>query len=138
MLQKATVSLGTIYNPNIRNTRSIYVHNDNGKVLTNVLEHSHTSEYDNIDCDLICRVGDTIYVPSLSGRHVYVVESILGKGSFGQVLKCRRQDTFEAYAVKVVNSKQINSKHAIKEKRLLEMVFTYNFFYVERFYYIFL
>lgn len=54
--------------------------------------------------------------------HEYIVESALGNGSFGQVLKCRRTDTYKAYAVKVINMKAEKQKYALAELKILDKV----------------
>lgn len=43
-------------------------------------------------------------ITQLPSRRRYVVKELLGQGTFGQVVKCIRQDMHEAVAVKVIKN----------------------------------
>ena len=56
-------------------------------------------------------------------RHVrYVVLDLLGQGTFGQVVKCRKQDTGEIVAVKVVKNRPAYFNQGMFEVHILEVV----------------
>ena len=57
--------------------------------------------WDNESADLVIFVNDVL--ASGAGRR-YVVKDLLGQGTFGQVVKCVREDTGEAVAVKVIKN----------------------------------
>ena len=99
----------------------VKLHNK-GKLLTPINNNKRIRGHDTEEKDLICRVGDAITVFNHTDTHTYVVEELLGRGSFGQILKCRRRDTLQTFAVKVVNSNHKNLKYAIAEKRILQRV----------------
>ena len=72
------------------------------RMLTNPSEGVSNNGLDNIDANLICRVGDKFI--NSSGK-VFLVLDGLGTGTFGQVFRCQREDTKEIVAVKVIKNK---------------------------------
>lgn len=59
--------------------------------------------YDNIDSDYILRVSDLILTPE--GKE-YEILDLLGKGTFGQVVKCENKALKEIVAIKVIKNKK--------------------------------
>ncbi len=59
--------------------------------------------YDNADSDYILRVSDVINTPE--GKE-YEILDLLGKGTFGQVVKCECKISKEIVAIKVIKNKK--------------------------------
>lgn len=125
LLSKATVKLIETYHsysPSFRYTTQI---KDFGMVLTTPAEGVANGGHDNANGDYIFRVGDVICSPdtigSITPRH-YVVESLLGHGSFGQVFRCLCQETYQTFAVKVIKNLPPYTKQAALEKKILEEI----------------
>lgn len=70
---------------------------------------------DNEEADLICRAGDELEASGEKERVCFEVLDKLGKGSFGQVFRCRSAKTRRLVAIKVVKS-----KHAYRQQALVE------------------
>lgn len=64
-----------------------------------VLNHG----WDNSENDYILRVADTIVTPE--GKE-YEILDLLGKGTFGQVVKCECKAYKEMVAIKVIKNKK--------------------------------
>lgn len=64
-----------------------------------VLNHG----YDNAESDYILREGDLIITPE--GKE-YEILDLLGKGTFGQVVKCESRAHKETVAIKVIKNKK--------------------------------
>ncbi|KAK9836015.1 hypothetical protein WJX81_006394 [Elliptochloris bilobata] len=77
---------------------------EQGEALTNPAVGTANGGWDNEANDLILHVGDVLENTDLRRR--YVVVSTLGAGTFGQVVKCRLQETGEEVAVKVIKNQQ--------------------------------
>jgi len=109
------------------------------RVLTKPSQGVHNQNYDNSNFDLILYVNDILGLqtknryppPTRSRRHSqplskttnrYIVLDLLGQGTFGQVVKCRRQDTGEMVAVKVVKNQQAYLNQGTFEVHILEVV----------------
>lgn len=75
--------------------------------------------------DYIFRVGDIITASEKIGAikpKQYIVEAMLGAGSFGQVFRCMCKDTHQTFAVKVIKNLPAYTKQAALEKNILENV----------------
>ena len=70
--------------------------------LTTPSDPHDNDGYDNVNADLILRVGDSLEGSS-TGR-AYIVRDTLGSGTFGQVVRCTDTDTGAAHAVKVIKN----------------------------------
>jgi dual specificity protein kinase YAK1 len=94
------------------------------KLLTDPCKGVKNNGLDNANCDLIVRVGDRIISPNSNRgqKYVYVIESLLGNGSFGQVLKCVRENSFDCYAIKILKNHVAYNKQAILENKILQDV----------------
>lgn len=68
-----------------------------------VLTSPSTGGPDNEDGELICRTGDTLMASNPTSG--FEILDLLGKGSFGQVFRCRSQKTGNLVACKVVKNK---------------------------------
>ena len=76
--------------------------------------------FDNADGDYICRVGDIIYSPEGVG---FEIVDQLGRGTFGQVLKCSNQsDRSQFVAVKIVKNKPAYFQQGLVEVRILQLL----------------
>ena len=76
--------------------------------------------FDNADGDYICRVGDIVYSPEGIG---YEIVDQLGRGTFGQVLKCSNQsDRSQSVAVKIVKNKPAYFQQGLVEVRILQLL----------------
>jgi serine/threonine protein kinase len=92
--------------------------------------------------DHVFRVGDVLEVAKSVEEHYpkffkrtfllffffflsrkYIIESLLGKGSFGVVFRCFRPDTYETFAVKLIRNSGKHSSQAFSELRILKEVF---------------
>jgi serine/threonine protein kinase len=52
----------------------------------------------------------------------YVIESLLGKGSFGVVLRCFRPDTYETFAIKLIKNSEHYARQGRTELEILKTV----------------
>lgn len=85
------------------------------KLLTKPSKPGNTP-WDNENHDLILHTGDVIY----SSVKKYSVISMLGKGTFGQVVECIDQDTEKKFALKVSKSPRIYYSCSRSEAQILE------------------
>eukprot|EP01103_Thecamoeba_quadrilineata_P007890 TRINITY_DN17711_c0_g1_i1.p1 TRINITY_DN17711_c0_g1~~TRINITY_DN17711_c0_g1_i1.p1 ORF type:complete len:731 (-),score=93.75 TRINITY_DN17711_c0_g1_i1:241-2433(-) len=96
----------------------IYTDSANPKrILTRPSEKVSTQSYDNINGDYILHVNDII-ISSSDVR--YQVLDLLGQGTFGQVVKCRKIGTTEIYAIKIDKNKPAYFKQGLMETKILE------------------
>jgi dual specificity protein kinase YAK1 len=101
------------------NPQFLYSHSSNPKrVLTKPSEGVHNGGLDNVDYDFILYVGDWIIGPSKDSQ--YLVLDMLGQGTFGQVVKCRKQHTNEEVAIKIVKNKPAYFNQGLVEVQILE------------------
>ena len=111
------------------NSSFLYVQplKDDKKVLTKPSEGVSNDRHDNANGDYIFSVGDIISASERLGGTVkpkeYVVESLLGAGSFGQVFRCVCKDTHQTFAIKVIKNLPAYTKQAALEKTILTNVF---------------
>lgn len=75
--------------------------------------------YDNIDSDYILRVSDLIVTPE--GKE-YEILDLLGKGTFGQVVKCENKAIKEVVAIKVIKNKKAFKNQGVVEIKILDIV----------------
>ena len=95
-------------------------------MLSQPSERKHNNGYDNADYDLILCVNDVLESESgdASKKPVrqFRVVDMLGKGTFGQVVKAVHGATGEHVAVKVIKNKPPYFNQALSEIRVLKMV----------------
>ncbi|KAK2956488.1 putative serine/threonine protein kinase [Blattamonas nauphoetae] len=122
-LSRITIDLLQVY----RNSYPQYpyspINREKGKILTANSELSQPNGFDNRNGDYIFRVGDVIAKTDSMGRimgNKYVVESLLGAGSFGQVMRCLCKETYQTFAVKVIKNLPAYTKQANLEARILQ------------------
>jgi len=71
--------------------------------------------YDDDNADFIIKINDVLY-------DRYVISSILGKGSFGQVVKCFDKVDNQFVAIKIIKNKNPFYNQALIEIKLLELI----------------
>lgn len=89
------------------------------RVLTKPSEPTMNKNFDNVDSDYILYVNDVLGVEE---SRKYLVLDILGKGTFGQVVKCQNLNTKEIIAVKVIKSKPAYMNQSLTEVSILETI----------------
>lgn len=87
------------------------------RTLTNPREPSKNNGFDNINDDYILKVNDV-----LGEVTTYEILDLMGQGTFGQVVKCRKQSTGELVAVKVIKRQPAFLMQGDKEIHILKMV----------------
>lgn len=92
--------------------------------ITKPVERVQNNGHDNANGDYVFRVGDYISDsnPAARSKTTYLVESLLGQGSFGQVLKCLDVNTHATYAIKVIKNLPAYNQQAQLERKILRMV----------------
>ncbi|EGR33309.1 protein kinase yak1, putative, partial [Ichthyophthirius multifiliis] len=85
-----------------------------------ILLSVYNNNYDNEQYDYIMRVNDIIYNEQKNIQ--YVIDNLLGKGTFGQVVKCSIQGQKENYAIKVIKNKPAYFHQAKTEILLLRVL----------------
>jgi serine/threonine protein kinase len=75
--------------------------------------------FDNAESDYILRVSDLIVTPE--GRE-YEILDLLGKGTFGQVVKCENKGLKETVAIKVIKNKKAFKNQGVVEIKILDIV----------------
>ncbi|KAL7715445.1 Homeodomain-interacting protein kinase [Entamoeba marina] len=93
------------------------------RALTQPATPRHNDGLDNINYDLILSydevlTGDAVY--GKSGK--YRVVSLLGQGSFGQVFKCREEETGELVAVKILRNRSPYFRQGMLEIAVLTLL----------------
>jgi serine/threonine protein kinase len=88
------------------------------RVLTKPSERADNQGYDNKDHDYILYVHDIISGPRAPNR--YQVLDLLGKGTFGQVVKCLDLETNDYVAVKIVKNLPAFHSQGLVEVKLLQ------------------
>jgi len=68
--------------------------------------------YDNVFNEYIIYLNEIIKSPE---NHEYQVLELLGKGTFGQVVRCIRKDTKEEFAMKIIRNKPGYTTQALSE-----------------------
>lgn len=91
------------------------------RVLTKPSEPAEGQLYDNINSDLIVAVDDVL-TSTLGSR--YIVTDTLGQGTFGQVFKCRHEETGDTVAIKVIKNQPAYFHQARVEIGVLQFLNT--------------
>lgn len=91
------------------------------RVLTKPSQPRTNHGFDNDQNDYILYVNDILGVQE---NKKYMVVDILGRGTFGQVVKCQDLDTQELVAVKVVKSRSVYLNQSLTEAAILEYIST--------------
>jgi dual specificity protein kinase YAK1 len=103
-----------------------------GRALTKNTKQKPGSDCDNVDSDLLLHTGDLLLS---GGQFNYKIYDLLGQGTFGQVVRCRKVDANPVeegtsaggvghgdVAVKVVKNKPAYFNQALTEIRILKFV----------------
>ena len=91
------------------------------RILTKLSTPDGNDGFDNANADLIVSVGDVLM--SALGTS-YTVQDLLGHGTFGQVFKCKRRDTNEDVAIKVIKNQPAYYHQARVEIGVLQFLNT--------------
>lgn len=89
------------------------------RVLSKPAEPVGNNGFDNENADLILSVGMNLCSPQ---GYSYRIVDLLGQGTFGQVVKCVREDNGEVVAVKVVKNLPAYFHQARVEVGILQML----------------
>ncbi|ODQ66501.1 hypothetical protein NADFUDRAFT_82301, partial [Nadsonia fulvescens var. elongata DSM 6958] len=89
------------------------------RVLTNPSKAVFNNGLDNVENDYILYVNDTL---GDSSHQRYLVLDSLGKGTFGQVVKCQNLKTRELVAIKVIKNKTAFLNQSRMEISILEHI----------------
>lgn len=90
------------------------------RVLTVPSEPVLNNGKDNQDSNLICRVHDRLG----SGDRSFTILDLLGTGTFGQVFRCKKDDTKELVAVKVIKNKPAYHNQGKLEIKIAQLLNT--------------
>lgn len=88
------------------------------RLLSNPGESASNNGYDNVEGNLICRVHDKLK----SGEKTFTILDLLGTGTFGQVFRCKRDDTKELVAVKVIKNKPAYHTQGMLEIKIAKLL----------------
>jgi len=75
--------------------------------------------FDNADFDYILRVSEHIVTPE--GKEYEILE-LMGKGTFGQVVKCECKRQKELVAIKVIKNKKSFKNQGVVEIKILDLL----------------
>jgi len=89
--------------------------NNPKRCLTNPFDGVYNEGYDNIHNEYILLVNDIITSPE---NHEYQIKELLGKGTFGQVIRCIRVDTNEEFALKIIKNKPAYTNQSLTEIKI--------------------
>lgn len=89
------------------------------RVLTEPSEGKLNNGCDNEDSDYILYVNDVL---GCDDNRRYLVLNVLGKGTFGQVVKCQNMATKEVVAVKIIKNKPAYFNQSMMEVSILEHI----------------
>lgn len=88
------------------------------RLLSNPSEPVSNNGQDNADGNLICRVHDKLKF----GERSFTILDLLGTGTFGQVFRCKRDDTKELVAVKVIKNKPAYHTQGMLEIKIARLL----------------
>ena len=88
------------------------------RILTNPSEGLLNNGLDNADGNLICRVHDKL----VNGPKNYTILDLVGTGTFGQVFRCKREDTKQLVAVKVIKNKPAYYNQGMLEIKIAKLL----------------
>lgn len=88
------------------------------RILTNPSEGVLNNGLDNADGNLICRVHDKL----IHNNKIYTILDLVGTGTFGQVFRCKRDDTKELVAVKVIKNKPAYHNQGMLEIKIAKLL----------------
>lgn len=97
----------------IFNYPQVYFIGVNAKKRPGIVGHANNSEYDN-------EQGSYIHIPHDHVAYRYEVLKVIGKGSFGQVVKAYDHKTHQHVALKMVRNEKRFHRQAQEEIRILE------------------
>lgn len=89
------------------------------RVLTEPHEAKSNNGFDNAENDYILYVNDIL---GTDENRRYLALNLLGKGTFGQVVKCQNMATMEVVAVKVIKNKPAFLNQSMMEVTVLEHI----------------
>jgi dual specificity protein kinase YAK1 len=118
ILHKATLGINLVYKACNSDFKAIEVLPQ--RLLTNPSESAANGGLDNADGNLICRVHDKIYHENIT----FTILDLLGTGTFGQVFRCKRDDTKELVAVKVIKNKPAYHTQGLLEIKIARLLNT--------------
>ncbi len=90
------------------------------RILTVPSEPVLNNGKDNQDANLICRVHDKLG----SGERIFTILDLLGTGTFGQVFRCKKDDSKELFAVKVIKNKPAYHNQGKLEIKIAQLLNT--------------
>lgn len=70
--------------------------------LTIPYDPKYNDDKDNIDHDLILKQQDQLI--NTKKNIIYIVDDLLGKGTFGQVVRCHVMETTNYFAIKIIKN----------------------------------
>lgn len=117
-----TTSLPSTYNlcdPSFQYSKS----KNPRRVLTEPHDPTLNDGFDNSESDYILYVNDIL---GTEENRKYLALNILGKGTFGQVVKCQNMVTKEIVAVKVIKNKPAFLNQSLMEVSILEHLTQFN------------
>jgi dual specificity protein kinase YAK1 len=115
LVANMTINIAAIYKKCNPQFKSIEVLPQ--RLLTNPSEAS-ANGYDNLEGNLICRVHDKLK----STERTFTILDLLGTGTFGQVFRCKRDDTKELVAVKVIKNKPAYHTQGMLEIKIAKLL----------------
>jgi dual specificity protein kinase YAK1 len=89
------------------------------RCLTNPPEGVLNNGYDNENNEYILYVSDIIKSPE---NEEYVIMELLGKGTFGQVIRCVRKSKEDVFAIKIIKNKPAYTNQALSEVKIFKKI----------------
>jgi serine/threonine protein kinase len=87
------------------------------RYLTFPSEGVYNDNYDNTENHYILCVNDKILSPE---KEIYIILELLGKGTFGQVVRCNRVSTGSSFALKIIKNKPAYTNQALTEIKIYQ------------------
>jgi hypothetical protein len=116
LIFSATIDIVTTYKSCNKDFKAIQVFPQ--RILTNPAEGTLNNGLDNAEGNLICRVHDKLQ----NGNHLFTILDLVGTGTFGQVFRCKRDDTKELVAVKVIKNKPAYYNQGMLEIKIAKLL----------------